>query len=276
MPIVNYKPTSPGRRTMTVLRESDVAKRAPEKSLVVKLRTSSGRNNHGRITSRRRGGGASKMYRLVDFRRRHDGVPARVDAIEHDPYRSANIALLHYADGRKDYILAPLGLKAGDTVMSGADAEPRVGNCLPLSRMPLGSAMHCVESVPGQGARYGRAAGSSISLASREGDYATLIMPSGEMRKAHVDCRATYGQVGNVDHALESIGKAGRNRHKGIRPSVRGSAMSPYAHPLGGGEGRMGAGRTPCSPWGKSAKGGHTRNPRKTSGRLIVRKRKKK
>lgn len=275
MPIVNYKPTSAGRRGMTVLRDPALSKGGPEKSLVVKLHRNAGRNAYGRITSRRRGGGAKKMYRLVDWRRRHDGVPARVAELQHDPYRSANLALLHYADGRKDYILAPLGLKVGDTVMSGPQAEPRPGNCLPLSKMPLGSAIHCVEGEPGRGARYGRAAGASITLASREGDYATLIMPSGEMRKVHVECRASYGQVGNLDHALESIGKAGRNRHKGRRPSVRGSAMSPYAHPLGGGEGRMGAGREPCSPWGKPSKGGPTRNPRKTSGRLIVRKRRK-
>jgi len=275
MPIVNYKPTSAGRRGMTVVRDADLKKGGPEKSLTVKLRRLAGRNSYGRITSRRRDGGAKKMYRLVDWRRRHDGVPARVASLEHDPYRSANVALLHYADGRKSYILAPLGLRSGDTVVSGPGAEPRTGNCLPLSRMPLGSPIHCVEAVPGQGARYGRAAGANITLASREGDYATLIMPSGEMRKVHVDCRGTYGQVGNLDHALESIGKAGRNRHKGRRPSVRGSAMSPYAHPLGGGEGRMGAGREPCSPWGKPSKGTHTRNPRKSSGRLIVRKRKK-
>jgi len=275
MPIVIYNPTSPGRRTMTVQREPSVHRGKPEKSLLVKLHQDSGRNNHGRITSRRRGDGEKRMYRLVDWHRDHDGVPARVNSIQHDPYRSANIALIHYADGRKAYILAPLGLKSGDTVMSGPTAEPRLGNCLPLSKMPLGSPMHCVEAVPGEGAKFGRAAGTAISLASREGDYATLIMPSGEMRKVHVDCRASYGQVGNIDHALESIGKAGRNRHKGIRPSVRGSAMSPYAHPLGGGEGRMGAGREPCSPWGKPSKGGHTRNPRKTSGRLIVRARKK-
>jgi len=275
MPIVKYNPTSPGRRGMTVLREPGLHKGGPEKSLVIKLHQGAGRNDHGRITSRRRGGGEKRMYRLVDWRRRHDGVPARVASIEHDPYRSANVALLFYADGKKSYILAPLGLKAGDTVVSGPTAEPRVGNCLPLSKMPLGSPMHSVEAKPGEGARFGRAAGTAITLASREGEYATLIMPSGEMRKVHVECRGSFGQVGNIDHALESIGKAGRNRHKGRRPKVRGSAMSPYAHPLGGGEGRMGAGREPCSPWGKPSKGGKTRNPRKTSGRLIVRKRKK-
>jgi large subunit ribosomal protein L2 len=202
-------------------------------------------------------------------------VPAKVAALEYDPNRSARIALLHYADGRKAYIVAPIGLAQGATVMSGPMAEPRVGNALPLSRVPLGSEVHCVELEPGRGAQLGRSAGCVIRLASREGAYAQVILPSGEMRKVHVDCRATLGQVGNLDHALVSIGKAGRNRHKNKRPKVRGSAMSPYAHPLGGGEGRMGAGRTPCSPTGLNSKGGHTRNPRKTSSRLIVRRRKK-
>jgi len=273
--IHKYNPTSPGRRQGTVIHDGTTAKRAPEKSLLETVHRTAGRNGYGRITSRRRGGGHKRRYRIIDWRRRFDGVPAKVAALEYDPNRSARIALLHYADGRKSYILAPHGLKAGDTVVSGPTAEPRVGNCLPLSKMPLGSAMHCVELVPGEGAKLGRAAGTSISLASREGDYATLIMPSGEMRKVHVDCRATIGQVGNVDHALVSIGKAGRNRHKNRRPKVRGSAMSAYAHPLGGGEGRTGAGREPCSPWGKPSKGGKSRNPRKTSSRLIVRKRKK-
>ena len=276
MPIHKYNPTSPGRRQQTVLRDPDLSKGPPEKSLIVSLPRHAGRNAHGRITSRRRGGGHKRRYRLVDWRRRFDGVPAKVAEIQYDPYRSASIALLHYADGRKTYIIAPVGLKKGDAVMSGLEAEPRVGNALPLSKMPLGSVVHCVESEPGRGARYGRAAGTAITFAGREGDQATLIMPSGEMRKVHVDCRATLGQVGNVDHALVSIGKAGRNRHKGRRPKVRGSAMSPYAHPLGGGQGRQGAGRTPCSPNGLPSKGGKTRNPRKTSSRMIVRKRKKK
>ncbi len=275
MPIHKYKPTSAGRRAATVLRNPELSGGSPEKSLTVSLRRLAGRNSYGRITSRRRGNGAKRQYRQIDWRRRHDAVPARVAALHYDPYRSANIALLHYKDGRKSYIIAPVGLKVGDTVVSGPAAEPRVGNALPLSRVPVGSEVHCVELEPGRGAKLGRSAGTVIRLASREGNAATVIMPSGEMRKVHIDCRATLGQVGNVDHALVSIGKAGRNRHKGIRPSVRGSAMSPYAHPLGGGEGRMGAGREPCSPWGKPSKGGKTRNPRKTSGRLIVRKRKK-
>jgi len=271
-----YKPTTPGRRGASVLRDPELSRGAPEKALLQTLRSAAGRNHHGRITSRRRGGGHKRRYRTIDWRRRFDGVPARVAEIQYDPYRSANVALLHYADGRKTYIIAPSKLKAGDQLMSGEKVEVRVGNCMPLSRLPLGSEVHCVELEPGRGARLGRAAGTVIRLASREGKQATLIMPSGEMRKVHADCRATLGQVGNVDHALITIGKAGRNRHKGRRPKVRGSAMSPYAHPLGGGEGRTGAGREPCSPWGKPSKGSPTRNPRRPSSRMIVRKRKKK
>jgi large subunit ribosomal protein L2 len=275
MGIVKYNPTSAGRRSASVLRDPALSKGGPEKSLVITRRRNYGRNAHGRITSRHRGGGHKRMLRVIDWHRRHDDVPAKVAELQYDPGRSASVALLHYADGRKAYILAPLGLAVGATVMSGPKAEPTVGNALPLSKMPLGAEVHCVELEPGRGGTLGRAAGTVIRLASREGDYATVIMPSGEMRKVHVECRATLGQVGNLDHALVSIGKAGRNRHRGWRPYVRGSAMSPYAHPLGGGEGRMGAGREPCSPTGVLSKGGHTRNPRKTSGRLIVRKRKK-
>jgi len=267
--------TSPGRRQGTVIHDGTTAKRAPEKSLLETVHRTAGGNGYGRITSRRRGGGHKRRYRIIDWRRRFDGVPAKVAALEYDPNRSARIALLHYADGRKAYMIAPNGLAAGATVESGPMAEPRVGNALPLSRVPLGSEVHCVELEPGRGAQLGRSAGCVIRLASRDGDYASVILPSGEMRKVHVDCRATIGQVGNVDHALVSIGKAGRNRHKNRRPKVRGSAMSAYAHPLGGGEGRTGAGREPCSPWGKPSKGGKSRNPRKTSSRLIVRKRKK-
>ena len=275
MVIHKYNPTSPGRRQGTVIHDGTTAKRAPEKSLLETVHRTAGRNGYGRITSRRRGGGHKRRSRIIDWRRRFDGVPAKVASLEYDPNRSARIALLHYADGRKAYMIAPVGLVAGATVESGPMAEPRVGNALPLSRVPLGSEVHCVELEPGRGAQLGRSAGCVIRLASREGEYASVILPSGEMRKVHVDCRATIGQVGNVDHALVSIGKAGRNRHKNRRPKVRGSAMSAYAHPLGGGEGRTGAGREPCSPWGKPSKGGHTRNPRKTSSRLIVRKRKK-
>jgi large subunit ribosomal protein L2 len=273
--IHKYNPTSPGRRQATVIHDASLSRKQPEKSLLETIHRTAGRNGYGRITSRRRGGGHKRRYRIIDWRRRFDGVPAKVAALEYDPNRSARIALLHYADGRKAYMIAPVGLAAGATVVSGPMAEPKVGNALPLSRVPLGSEVHCVELEPGRGAQLGRSAGCVIRLASREGDYASVILPSGELRKVHVDCRATIGQVGNGDHALVSIGKAGRNRHKNKRPKVRGSAMSAYAHPLGGGEGRTGAGRAPCSPWGKLAKGGKSRNPRKTSSRLIVRKRKK-
>ncbi len=275
MPIHKYNPTSPGRRAATVLRDPTLSKNGPEKTLIETRRRAAGRNDHGRITSRRRGGGVKRRYRKIDWWRSHDGVPARVAELQYDTNRSANVALLHYADGRKDYIIAPLGLAVGTLVRSGDDADPSPGNTLPLKRMPIGTEVHCVEMEPGRGATLGRSAGCVIRLASREGDYATLILPSGEMRKVHIDCRATVGQVGNLDHALVSIGKAGRNRLKGRRPKVRGSVMNPYCHPLGGGEGRSGAGREPCSPWGKLAKGGLTRNPRKTSQRMIVRKRKK-
>ena len=276
MAIHKYKPTSPGRRGATVARDPDLTGGKPEKSLMQRLKRSSGRNSYGRITSARRGGGHKRKYRLIDFRRRHDGVPAKVAEIQYDPNRTANIALLHYADGKKAYIIAPLGLKQGTVVMSGPQAEPRVGNAMTLRQMPLGSIVHCVELVPGQGARLGRSAGTSIRLGSREGDYAQLILPSGEARRVHVECRATLGQVGNIDHGLEKLGKAGRNRWKGRRPKVRGTAMSPYAHPMGGGEGRTAGGRHPVSPWGKLAKGGKTRSPRKTSSRMIIRRRKKK
>jgi len=273
--IHKYNPTSAGRRQATVIHDASLSRKQPEKTLLETVQRTAGRNGYGRITSRRRGGGHKRRYRVIDWRRRFDGVPAKVAALEYDPNRSARLALLHYADGRKAYIVAPVGLAAGATVESGPMAEPRIGNALPLSRVPLGSEVHCVELEPGRGAQLGRSAGCVIRLASREGDYASVILPSGEMRKVHVDCRATIGQVGNVDHALVSIGKAGRNRHKNRRPKVRGSAMSAYAHPLGGGEGRTGAGREPCSPWGKPSKGGKSRNPRKTSSRLIVRQRKK-
>jgi len=275
MAIHKYKPTSPGRRGATVVRDPDLTGGKPEKSLLEPQKRSSGRNAHGRITSHRRGGGHKRRYRKIDFRRRHDGVPARVAEVQYDPNRTANIALLHYADGKKSYIISPLGLKQGTLVMSGPKAEPRVGNSMTLAQMPLGTIIHCVELVPGQGARMGRSAGTSIRLSSRDGEYAQVILPSGEQRKVHVNCRATIGQVGNIDHSLEKLGKAGRNRWKGRRPKVRGTAMSAYAHPMGGGEGRTAGGRHPVSPWGKLAKGGRTRNPRKTTSRMIIRRRKK-
>jgi large subunit ribosomal protein L2 len=276
MAIHKYKPTSPGRRGATVARDPDISGGKPEKSLMMRLKRHSGRNVYGRITSHRRGGGHKRKYRLIDFRRRHDGVPAKVAEVQYDPNRTANIALLHYADGRKSYIVSPLGLKKGATVMSGPSAEPKVGNSMELGHMPLGSIIHCLELVPGRGACMGRSAGTSIRLSSREGDYAQIILPSGEQRKVHVRCRATIGQVGNIDHGLVKLGKAGRNRWKGRRPKVRGTAMSAYAHPMGGGEGRTAGGRHPVSPWGKLAKGGKTRSPRKTSSSMIIRKRKKK
>jgi large subunit ribosomal protein L2 len=276
MPIQKYKPTSPGRRDGTIVRDPAITGGKPEKSLLEKLTRSSGRNAYGRITSHRRGGGHKRKYRRIDFRRRHDGVPAKVAEIQYDPNRTANVALLHYADGRKTYIIAPLGLNKGDTILSGTTAEPKVGCAMSLAQMPLGSIIHCVELTPGQGACMGRSAGSSIRLLSREGDYAQLILPSGEQRKVHVNCRATLGQVGNIDHGLVKLGKAGRNRWRGRRPKVRGTAMSAYAHPMGGGEGRTAGGRDPVSPWGKLAKGGKTRHPRKTSSRMIIRRRKKK
>lgn len=276
MPVHKYKPTSPGRRGASVLRDPMVDKGRPEKSLLVSLKRNAGRNAHGRITSRRRGGGHKRKYRLVDFKRTHDGVPASVKSIQYDPYRSANVALLYYADGRKAYIIAPQGLKPGHSVVSGPGAEPSVGNAMSLRQMPLGTVVHCVELVPGRGARMARSAGSSVRLASRDGDRASLILPSGEMRQVNVECRATVGQVGNVDHALIKIGKAGRNRWKGRRPKVRGSAMAPCAHPLGGGEGRTSAGRPPCSPWGKHSKGGKTRSRKKPSNKMIIRRRKSK
>jgi len=276
MPISKYKPTSPGRRGATMVRDPDLTGGKPEKSLLVRVKRNSGRNNRGRITSARRGGGHKRKYRKIDFRRRHDGVPARVAEVQYDPNRSANLALLHYADGRKTYIIAPLGIKQGEQLMSGPEAEPRVGNAMSLRQMPLGSLVHCVELVPGQGAVLGRSAGSSIRLMSREGEHALLLMPSGESRRVHAECRATLGQVGNIDHSLRKLGKAGLNRWKGRRPKVRGTAMAPYAHPMGGGEGRTSGGRHPCSPWGKPAKGGTTRNKKKPSSKMIVRRRKKK
>ncbi len=276
MAIHKYKPTSPGRRGATVARDPDITGGKPEKSLTKRLKRHSGRNAHGRITSHRRGGGHKRKYRMIDFRRRHDGVPAKVAEVQYDPNRSANIALLHYADGKKAYIVAPLGLKQGATVMSGPDAEPKLGNAMELRHMPLGTLIHCVELEPGRGARMGRSAGTVIRLSSREGEYAQLILPSGEQRKVHSRCRATIGQVGNIDHGLVKLGKAGRNRWKGRRPKVRGTAMSAYAHPMGGGEGRTAGGRHPVSPWGKLAKGGKTRHAKKASSRMIIRKRKSK
>jgi len=275
MGIKVYKPTSAGRRNSSVSDFAEITRDTPEKSLLRVIRKTGARNAHGHITSRHHGGGHKRRFRLIDFKRDKDGIPAVVKSVEYDPNRSARIALLHYKDGEKRYIIAPRELTVGQTVMSGDDAEPRPGNCLPLKNVPLGLFVHSVELVPGKGGQLGRAAGAQVQLAAREQGMAQLIMPSGETRLVPEGCRATVGQVGNVDAMLVKWGKAGRSRHRGKRPHVRGSAMNPYSHPLGGGEGRSGAGRPPCSPWGKLAKGGKTRKKKKWSNRLILRRRTK-
>jgi large subunit ribosomal protein L2 len=275
MGIKVHKPTSAGRRNSSVSDFAEITKSTPERSLLRVIRKTGARNAHGHITSRHHGGGHKRRFRLIDFKRDKDGIPAVVHSVEYDPNRSARIALLHYKDGEKRYIIAPRELQVGQTVMSGDTAEPRPGNCLELKAIPLGLFVHCVELTPGRGGQMGRAAGAQVQLAAREKGMAQLVMPSGEMRMVPENCRATIGQVGNVDALLVSLGKAGRSRHRGIRPHVRGSAMNPYSHPLGGGEGRSGAGRPPCSPWGKLAKGGKTRKRKKSSNRLILRRRTK-
>ena len=271
MPVRKHKPTSPGRRFATWNDNAEITKTEPEKSLVEGLKKSGGRNAHGRITSRHRGGGAKRKYRKIDFKRQKDGVPARVAAIEYDPNRSARIALLHYADGDKRYILAPQRLRVGMSVMSGPTAEPALGNTLPLARIPTGTVIHNVELTPGRGGQMGRAAGAAIQLMAKEGRHATLRLPSGEMRMVHAECRATIGSIGNVEHQNIDIGKAGRNRHKGKRPQTRGTAMNPVDHPHGGGEGSTTAGRHPVTPWGVPTLGYRTRKKNKPSDRYIVR-----
>jgi len=268
-----YKPTSPGRRVSSVLDFSHLTKKRPEKTLTVGFRKKGGRNAQGIITARHIGGGAKRLYRKVDFRRDKLEIPAKVAALEYDPNRTANLALLNYADGEKRYILAPVGLKVGDTVVSGERVEPNPGNSMPLECIPLGLMVHAIEMWPGSGARLARSAGAMAQLTAREGDYATLLMPSGEMRRVSVRCRATIGQVGNVDLANVRWGKAGRSRHRGIRPSVRGSAMNPHDHPMGGGEGRRAGGRHPVSPTGKPTKGYKTRKPKNASNKFIIRRR---
>lgn len=274
MGIKKFGPYTPSRRNMTGLDYAEITKSTPEKSLCVSLKKNSGRNNQGKITVRHRGGGSRRLYRIIDFKRRKDGIPAKVVAIEYDPNRTANIALLHYADGEKAYILAPVGLTVGTTLMNGTEAEVRVGNCLPLSSIPVGSNIHNIELYPGKGGQLVRAAGNAAQLMAKEGKYATLRMPSGEMRMVPVECRATIGQVGNIEHELVNVGKAGRTRNKGIRPTVRGSVMNPNDHPHGGGEGKTGIGRPgPVTPWGKPALGLKTRKSNKRSNKLIVRRR---
>ncbi len=277
MGIRKYRPYTPSRRHMTSSTFEEITKTSPEKSLVVTLKKNAGRNNQGKITVRHRGGGATIKYRIIDFKRNKDGVPAKVVGIEYDPNRSANIALLAYADGEKRYILAPLGLKVNDVLMNGATAEIRVGNCLEMKDMPVGATIHNIEMKPGKGGQLVRAAGMSAQLMAKEGRFATVKLPSGEMRLLPINCRATIGQVGNIDHELINIGKAGRKRHMGIRPTVRGSVMNPNDHPHGGGEGRSPIGRpNPCTPWGKPALGYKTRKKNKHSNKYIVRPRNKK
>jgi len=274
MGVKKLKPTSPGRRFQTVSDFESVTKSTPEKSLLAPKTRSSGRNSYGRITSRHRGGGHKRRYRIIDFRRTKDGVPAKVAAIEYDPNRNARIALLHYVDGEKRYILAPVGLSVGDMVESGSGAEIRPGNALPLRNIPTGTIVHGVELRPGGGAKMGRSAGTAIQLMSKERSVALVRLPSGEMRQVSLDCRATVGQVGNTEAELVKIGKAGRNRWKGKRPQSRGVAMNPVDHPLGGGEGRSSGGRHPVSPWGKPE--ARTRKKNKASDKYIVRRRSKK
>ncbi len=278
MAVRKLKPTSPGRRfqTMSTFEEMSERKNAPERSLVEGLTKKSGRNNNGRVTMRRRGGGHKRRYRIVDFKRDKAGVPAKVASVEYDPCRSARIALLHYVDGEKRYILAPLGLKAGDQVVSGETADIKPGNALTLGRIPVGALVHNVELAPGRGGQFCRAAGTYAQLVAKEGKYALLRLPSGEVRNVLATCMATIGQVGNIHHENISLGKAGRKRWQGRRPKVRGVAMNPIDHPLGGGEGRSSGGRHPCTPWGKPTKGYKTRDPKKASGKLIVKRRGKK
>jgi large subunit ribosomal protein L2 len=272
MPVKQYRPTSPGRRGMSVSTFEEITKTRPEKSLTVRLKKHAGRNNQGKITTRHRGGGAKRAYRLIDFKRNKLDVPAKVAAIEYDPNRSARIALLHYVDGEKRYILAPLGLKVGDRVVAGADADIRPGNALPLKNIPTGTTVHNVELERGRGGQMVRSAGAGAQLMAKEGKYALLRLPSGEQRNVNILCMATIGQVGNVDHENVRIGKAGRSRHMGRRPTVRGSAMNPVDHPHGGGEGRAPIGGQPQTPWGKPALGHKTRR-NKRSDRFIVRRR---
>ncbi len=274
MPIRKYNPTSPGRRFQTVQTYDDITATEPYKPLVEPLRKSGGRNNHGELTIWWRGGGHKRAYRIIDFKRDKAGIPAKVSTVEYDPNRSARIALLTYADGEKRYILQPLGVKVGDTLVSGENVDILPGNALPLKNIPLGTMIHNVELKPGKGGQIARSAGSAVQLVAKDGDYASVKMPSGEIRKINTDCLATIGQVGNVDHENVSYGKAGRKRWLGKKPHVRGVAMNPVDHPLGGGEGKTSGGRHPVSPWGQPAKGYKTRN-RKVTDRFIVTRRPK-
>ena len=275
MPIKSYKPTSPGLRSKTVLSFDEITSTSPEKSLLRPLKQTGGRNNHGHVTTRFRGGGHKRAYRIIDFRRNKDGVPAAVASIEYDPNRSANIALLHYVDGEKRYIIAPLGLKVGDKLKSGEGAGIQVGNTLSLSEIPLGTLVHNIELVVSKGGQIARGAGTYAQLVAKDAGIAHLKLPSGEVRIVRQACRATIGQVGNVDRENVSIGKAGRKRWLGRRPHVRGVAMNPVDHPMGGGEGKSSGGRHPCSPWGKPAKGGVTRRKKKSDDYIVTRRKRK-
>ena len=271
-----YKPTTPGRRNGSVNDYAELTTAKPEKSLCRRIKKNGGRNHHGVTTTRFRGGGARKIYRLIDFNRDKDGVPAKVATIEYDPNRNCFISLLHYADGEKRYILAPQGVKIGDQVESGASCEPTVGNAMPLAAIPSGLEIHNIEMTAGQGGKLVRGAGGAARIVAKEGDWVSVVLPSGEMRMVRKECRATIGQLSNPDHQNIKLGRAGRKRHMGRRPHVRGKAMNPVAHPMGGGEGRANGGRHPCSPTGVPAKGGKTRNPRNPSNKRIIRRRKNK
>ena len=277
MGIKKYNPTTPGLRGMTVSTFEEITKSTPERALTVTLKKNAGRNVRGKITVRHRGGGYRPKYRIIDFKRLKDGIPGKVSAIEYDPNRSANIALIFYADGEKRYIIAPNKLKVGDTIVSGPDADIKIGNTLPLKNIPVGTVIHNVELKPGKGAQLVRSAGNGAQLMAKEGDYAQVRLPSGEVRKIRIECRATIGEVGNLDHENIKIGKAGKKRHMGIRPTVRGSVMNPNDHPHGGGEGKAGIGRvSPVTPWGKPALGYKTRKKNKASNQYIVKKRNEK
>ncbi|MCK9217376.1 MAG: 50S ribosomal protein L2 [Firmicutes bacterium] len=277
MSIKKFNPTSPARRFMSVSDFEEITKTKPEKSLVVSLKSQAGRNNYGKITVRHRGGGHKRKYRIIDFKRDKVNIPAKVAAIEYDPNRTANIALLHYADGEKRYIISPNGLKVGDTIISSEDADIKAGNALPLRNIPVGTFIHNIELKAGKGGQLVRSAGNAAQLMAKEGNYAQIRLPSGEVRQVRIECKATIGQVGNVEHEIISIGKAGRKRHMGIRPTVRGSAMNPVDHPHGGGEGKSPIGMpSPMTPWGKPALGLKTRNKKKASSKFIIKKRKEK
>ncbi|MBZ0125338.1 MAG: 50S ribosomal protein L2 [Rhodocyclales bacterium] len=275
MALVKVKPTSAGRRAVVKVVNSDLHKGAPVAALVEKKNSKAGRNNHGHITTRHKGGGHKQNYRIVDFRRNKDGIPAKIERLEYDPNRSANLALLCYADGERRYIVAPKGVAVGTQLISGSEAPIKPGNALPLRNIPVGTTIHCIEMVPGKGAQLARAAGTSVQLLAREGSYAQLRLRSGEIRRVHVECRATIGEVGNEENNLRSIGKAGAQRWRGIRPTVRGVAMNPIDHPHGGGEGKTAAGRDPVSPWGTPTKGYRTRRNKRTDSMIVQRRHKK-